>query len=194
MLKNFYWTLVVMIALAGCASAGAEKDIPPPAGAKVAPLPNPKPGSQWMIRLADGSTRLFEVKDGKFFSPERGIIYTNEWNLIEGPGPKTGAWVVYSPHVRTYSFPLWESKKWGGWSTWTSGTYRGSFSTAAEAKKWETIIVPAGTFEAIRVENFSDGAPFSTCWYAVEAEFPIKCTFSEYKWRDYELVEYKLTK
>lgn len=195
MAKSFFHGFIVLtVILAGLSPALAGKNGPPD-GAKVAPLPEAKPGSQWTLRYANGAETtlaISQAKNGKLFF-SNGTVFTAERNMLEGYGPRTGDPISYSPHLRTYSFPLWEGKTWGGWVTWTSGQYSGSYRVNVKAAAWETITVPAGTFEAMRLETLGNGKPWSTCWYAALAEFPAKCTFHQHG-ADFELLAYKLVK
>ena len=172
----------------------------PPAGAKVAPLPQPKPGSWWLLKDAafgEVKVELKSVEEGKFVLKveERGLTYdaptTNEWNGIEVHG-RRGGWVTFNPHSRSFSFPLWEGKKWGGPVTTKSTVGRGDvFNVQVEAKRWETITVPAGTFEAMRVEISGGAAGTGTCWYAPEAQRAVKCETTG-PGRNYELLKYEI--
>jgi hypothetical protein len=166
----------------------------PPAGAKVVSAPNVKPGSYWVLVNQDADIRveLTKVRDGvfitKFGKDER--KYTNEWNALDGPGAKTGTWVTYNPNLTTLSFPLYEGKKWTQTVRWSSGSFSDSFVATGEVKGWERIKVPAGEFEALRVENMN-GPNSSTCWYAPEAERFVKCTSSNPRFA-FEVKEYKI--
>ena len=174
-------------------TAQAIAQLSPPAGAKVIPLPDLKRGSWWVYKDKDGEKKweLKKVEGGKFFVQVEGEgrerIYTNEWNWVEGPG--TAGWVTYSPHFYDYSFPLWQGKKWTG--QYTGGGFPRRMW--GEAKQWDTVKVPAGTFEALKVEvtrerSASTGRLMqikSTCWYADEVRDVIKCD-------DTELLRYEL--
>jgi hypothetical protein len=175
----------------------------PPPGAKVAPFPNPQPGSWWVRKTADGERKieLKQVGDGKLIGEVDGreVVYTSEWNALEGPGISTrpGQWFTYSPHLRTLSFPLWEGKSWGGNVMWTSmGSFTGvgNFDVVAKARGWETVKVPAGEFEAIKVEILSQGGRTNIrtiCWYAPQAQSFVKCDSSN-RGSTYELIAYKV--
>lgn len=187
-----------VVAFAGGVVSEAGSEERPPTGARVAVAPQVKAGSSWVLRYQSGDRRvqLARVEDGTLVTTTEGVqfetIYSPEWNVIAGPGPRSGAWTTYSPHVRRYSFPLWEGKTWGGDVAWSGGGARGSFTATGAAKGWETVRVPAGRFEAIRVEASADGRLWATCWYAVEAQHPIKCTFTQLVGQNYELASYSL--
>lgn len=196
-----YALIVLIAACAGSASMGtvseANAEEGPPAGAKVVLPPDPKPGSWWILRGARGDRRveLVRLADGKFFAVTNGgprVVYDHQWNFIEGPGPRSGAWTVYTPHIRRYAFPLWEGKKWSGWVSWSGGSYSGSFYGKGVAAGWEKVEVPAGTFEALRVEQYSNDQLWATCWYAAEVQYPAKCVFAQLTGQDHELVRYRL--
>lgn len=172
------------------------QDAPPP-GVKVAPAPQPLPGSWWLRRTAKtGDTRveLVEIDDDKFVTRfgDRTKRYTNEWNALDGRSGKTGKRITYTPHLSVLSFPLWPGKKWEQKVRWRSGSASGSFTVRQEAKTWERVSVSAGDFEAIRVEGTA-GRNKSTCWYAEEVQWQVKCDSPNprFKW---ELVEFELAK
>lgn len=198
--KSCVILLPLAIVLATTLVAAQEQ---PPAGAKVAPFPQPKPGSWWLFQdTAFGETKveLKSVEEGKFVlqveerGSTRGSIVTNEWNPTETLSTR-GQWLTFLPHSRVFSFPLWEGKKWGGPVTVkTSGGFGQAFSVRGEAKRWETITVPAGTFEAIRVEALGNPAGGTICWYALEAERSIKCEIAigAPGGRTFELLKYEV--
>ena len=147
---------------------------------------------------------LKRVENGKFFvlveGEDREQIHTDEWNNIEGPSTTIpGQWLAYSPHIYSHSFPLWQGKKWRG--DYAVRSLRGAFVVTSsnstmygEATKWETMTVLAGTFQALRIEvelqvPVANRRYQSKCWYAAEAQRPVKC---EGDLGRYELVRFEL--
>ena len=165
----------------------------------------PQPATRELVGPQNGrwgaKIELKKVEDGKFIAEVdgRGVTYTSEWNALEGPGtlPGPGRWFTYSPHLRTLSFPLWEGKSWGGKVMWTSiggFTGVGEVNIVAKTRGWETVKVPAGEFEAIKVEIVSQGGRTdikTICWYAPEAQNFVKCD-STNRTSTFELASYKL--
>lgn len=187
-------TLVAVSVLAGSNE--------PPAGAKVIQAPQLKAGSWWVIKNSSGEVtrKLIEVKGDKFVilhGKDKRVV-TNEWNGVETTHASRGIPLTFSPHTRTLSFPLWEGKEWGGSVRIESvGDFinRGFLvvnQVRARAVAWEKIFVPAGEFEALRVEN-TIGTMSSTCWYSAEVEYFVKCESSDSSY-SFELVRYQLAK
>ncbi len=169
----------------------------PPPGVTAASHPQPAPGSWWLkrtVKSGDIKVELVEIDQDKFVTRygDRTKRYTNEWNALDGRSGKTGKRITYSPHLSVLSFPLWPGKKWEQKVRWQSGSASGSFMVRQEAKTWERVSVPAGDFEAIRVEGTA-GRNKSTCWYAEEVQWQVKCDSPNprFKW---ELVEFELAK
>ena len=197
-IKGVLLFAILALVFTSAVSAIAQ-DVPPP-GAKFAPFPNPQPGSWWVIKgtTAEWQTRveLKRVENGKFITERGGreIEYTNEWNAFEDGWDQRTIRTKYSPHVRNFSFPLWPGKKWGGIVEWTGRAMLmtgGTYSEWAEAKRWERIRVPAGEFEAMRIENLR-GKIQSTCWYAVEVQRLVKCVSPTHPQTSWELIEFHL--
>ncbi|MGH6953872.1 MAG: hypothetical protein ACREGL_06805 [Alphaproteobacteria bacterium] len=167
---------------------------------RVAPAPLARPGSWWLVRRAGGMDERLELKevrsDGTLVTEAAGrrTLWTPEWNVLESPGPAAGATIAYRPHVRTFSFPLQPGKRWGGQVDWQAGAESGSWTSRGEAKGWESITVPAGRFDALRVEYEIDGQPWFACWYAVEVQYPIKCDYPAQRERSFELLDYRLAR
>ena len=134
---------------------------------------------------------LTKIEEGKFFvksSKSGDLVFTNEWNAIQLPNPRTGPPWLITPHNRYFSFPLWEGKKWSG----LIDVSRSSMLVRREVKRWESVKVPAGTFEAIRVEGGTIAVGNVPCWYAPEVQYPIKCEGAANSWYAWELLEFEL--
>lgn len=167
---------------------------------KEAQFPNPKPGSRWLLKALDGSwTAQFELKrveNGKFIVLLNGreTEYTNEWNALENVVDQRTIRAKFSPHDYSFSFPLWEGKRWGGIVSWTGRAAlmtQDTFSVSGEAKGWEKIEVEAGSFEAIKVIIQTEKI-LVICWYAPEAQLTVKCVSPTHPRRSWELGEFHL--
>lgn len=83
----------------------------------------------------------------------RTLKYDKQWNLISTRGA-AGEGSEYSPPVKYFDFPLEPGKRWSGVSTErdikTMEATR-EHRISAKVGGWETISVPAGTFQAIKV-------------------------------------------
>lgn len=80
-----------------------------------------------------------------------------DWNLIESQGEQKSSHVRFTPPLPFYQFPLQPGKRW-------SGQYKtevidcGSMCDIDvkyeyEVRGWENVTVPAGTFQALRIEG-----------------------------------------
>jgi hypothetical protein len=162
------------------------QDKPPVVTAKVVERPTYYPGDWWDITTG-GTTVRQEVKTvdggritiqvaGRTMVPYD-TIYTEEMNLVNGYGGRTGGAVAYAPHNRSLAFPLQVGKKWDGEVTWTSPpSYTGNYHMDAEAVGWEKITVGKAEYDALRIEyKGSSGRGPSTCRYVVEAKRMVRC-------------------
>jgi hypothetical protein len=114
-------------------------------------------------------------KDAPLESP----IYDLDWNRVGG---------IYSPAKREYSFPLEVGKTWETKYSWSTLDQRGeiTYSGAVKVLGWESITVPAGTFQALRLESEvwwriggdgRTGKDLTTYWYVPEVKRFVKSHF-----------------
>jgi hypothetical protein len=118
-----------------------------------------------------------QAADGQ--GDQRVELYTAEWNLRQGGDADRR----FDPMVPTLAFPLQEGKTWKG--KYTSPSRDGTGTTTGEVEGkvvgFESVTVPAGTFDAakVRVEIHWDyegrrgrgaGTISQTIWYAPEAK------------------------
>lgn len=193
-------TLFAILVLVFTSAVPITAQEPPSPGAKVAPFPNPKPGSWWVLKALDGGwssrVELKRVENERFFTLINGreVEFTSEWNALDNFRDQRTIRDKYSPHSRSYSFPLWEGKVWGGIVGWTGRRdlmTQGTFSVHGEAKPWERIKVSAGTFEAIRL-NIQSGHIDIICWYAPEVQRVAKCVLPTQAHFSWELKEFQI--
>ena len=130
--------------------------------------------------------------------------YTPEWN------PLDVVYAKYTPFLKEYVFPLDAGKKWDGSADkmlFSNGKHAKFFLTG-EVVAFEKVTVPAGTFDAYKVnivldatgtdEDAQIGNTVETYWYAPSVKRYVKYE-NTYK-RDgrvrnkslYELLEYSL--
>jgi hypothetical protein len=169
---------------------------------KTASLPTPKAGSWWLYKTPNGENRieLMRIENGNFVTRQtkygdRDVPYTNEWGTLEAPSSSSSGWLKFDPPVLIFSFPLWEGKNWKKRADWTLEIdafkrVNGSIYVVGEAKAWETITVPAGSFEAIKV-IIKLPTSTSTCWYAPQVHRSVKCD-SDYPQYISELLDFKV--
>lgn len=80
------------------------------------------------------------------------LEYTNDWNLLSSRNTD-GSGSNFSPPIKYFDFPLYPGKKWQGKTTETNiktGAIR-QHSISAIVGEWETVSVPAGTFQGIKI-------------------------------------------
>ena len=109
--------LALTISLMLCAVVGLPAEpITPPAGARVAPLPELKVGDWWLPKNRPGKVVVTAIKDGRI-TMTRGdgkeVVYTQEINTLEYPS-QSGETVIERPFNPNLSFPIWSGKEWGG--------------------------------------------------------------------------------
>ena len=162
--------------------------------------PNPGIGSWWVIRKdnkEDIKIELTEKKDGKFivkYGEKTGVRYTDEWNQIDFLGAVVGRWITYRPHICSFRFDLIEvGKKWT--CSFTCEHCPDEIRSGwGKVLGQEKVSVPAGVFDAIKVELIMSGRISGTYhnWYAPDAQFPVKRVWNGQAAYVYELVRYEL--
>jgi len=180
--------------------------------------PDIKVGDTWVYQGADLATgekrqpvtsTVESVLDDRmvFQTGEQSETYTRELNMMEirrGNSPTFSA----NPFWARYQFPLEVGKQWEGkFDTVSRGGERGyRWQWKVKVEGVESITVPAGTFEAIklRLDGFytcSRGCDWSgrrteTIWYAPVVKRHVKTEFEETsgRYRDsqrFELLSFK---
>ncbi len=138
----------------------------------------------------------------------RMMIYTSQLNFVE-EDPGTPRHRKFSTFYPMYSFPLQVGKTWEHETKFTlaSSASIWEFNYGATVLGIEKVAVPAGTFEAFKIElkgryRWTDGANMwggwqsETCWYAREVKAAVKCEYTDFwgierrRWDGYELVRY----
>jgi hypothetical protein len=130
--------------------------------------------------------------------------YTREWNPIDVVSAR------YAPYLKDFAFPLEIGKKWEGNADkmlFSNGKH-GKFSLKGEVVAFEKVTVPAGTFDAYKInvvldasstdEDANIGNTIETYWYvpSVKRYVKLENTFKRdgrVRSKDiYELLEYSL--
>jgi len=161
---------------AGAAAACAACTTVPPAGTPLqstasATAPAVALGDTWTYRVRDGFTGLERVsqlyrvteagKDriGVSVSHGNGAIeelhvYDREWNWLKRPATNLQSF-DYNPSYQAFAFPLAPGKRWHERLVATDPRDGRRFPVWLDGKVvgWERIKVPAGEFDAIRVER-----------------------------------------
>jgi hypothetical protein len=155
-----------------------------------------------IIEVSDNEIRTRVRVKGK---SESGIAtYTREWN------PTDVIYAQYDPNLKEYAFPLEVGKKWKSSADkrlFSNGKH-GKFFLEGEVVAFEKVTVPAGTFDAYKInvaldasgtdEDANIGNTVETYWYAPSVKRYVKYenTFKRdgrVRSKDiYELLEYSL--
>ncbi|MGD0883677.1 MAG: hypothetical protein ABSA46_02165 [Thermodesulfovibrionales bacterium] len=113
--------------------------------------------------------------------------YTREWNPVDTDSAQ------YAPYLNLFAFPLDVGKKWDSKADkmlFSSGKH-GKFSLKGEVVAFEKVTVPAGTFDAYKInigmdatstdEDAITGTTVETCWFAPAVKRYVKreITFSK---------------
>ncbi len=178
---------------------------------EVINLADNKPGikTERKVVYADASKMVVESKS---LSSKKGTVrvldYTPEWNLIRSRNPE-GSGLDYTPALKYYDFPLSTGKQW------QQSSVENDIKTGAQRKHTlsstvlgrETVTVPAGTFNAIKVITKSELVDATkgettlgtdTSWYVPELRRSVKSETASRKPDGTEdkqiiqLIEYKL--
>ena len=166
-MMRFLSCLTVLTLVAGCATESTY--VPKDAPASVAPAAV-KVGDFWEYSVKDAYTgfdrglRRYEVshvepnrvvvdvtQDGRRVDSE---IYAAGWNGLEYPLPNLQRW-RYAPAFPAYAYPLELGKSWYTVVTATDPVTRQTYKVHTRGKVlgWERIRVPAGEFDALKVQR-----------------------------------------
>ena len=123
----------------------------------------------WKYRITDSYTRLTESESIEVTRVTEDRIHTR--SSRSGPvapgspaaGGVTEVWdrdwnklrrgdTEFSPYYPVLKFPLEPGRSWSGVAQWYSGSGTLRHQISAQAGGWERIVVPAGSFDAIRID------------------------------------------
>lgn len=160
-------SLVLVALAAGCAAESSY--IPKDAPASVAAA-TVRVGDFWEYSVTDAYTgfdrglRRYEVsrvdpnrivvdvtQDGRRVDS---AVYDAGWNGLEHPLPNLQRW-SYAPAFPAYVYPLEPGKSWYTVVTATDPVTRQSYKVHTRGKVlgWERISVPAGQFDALKIQR-----------------------------------------
>lgn len=203
--------LALIVFLAGCAAMATR----PPVGSVEAGMAFPPPGTKWILRQVDhtGVIRTITrtvLEEGFYegrpvYRESDGVntyIYDKATRNHITTLRRDKERYVYSPHHGTFSWPLWVGKWWVAsyavdhrelGRTWNP------VETTWKVEAYEDVTVPAGTFQAFRLQSTPgrSDASYWTIWYAPEIKLIVKqvherTTFNTYGYGKFaiELIEY----
>jgi hypothetical protein len=131
------------------------------------------------------------------------LVLNANWNAISQKGIKGADDIRFVPDASQFSFPLEVGKKW-------RGSFKGECGVLCsfevdyeyEVRGWEKVTVPAGSFDAIRIEgrdNYRHAFGITSIgtrstWLAPEIKHPVKFdyTYANKRLYQYELETYQV--
>ncbi|MDP2809734.1 MAG: caspase family protein [Rhodocyclaceae bacterium] len=156
-------------------------------------------------RVAKVMADTIEIRYVSNRNEQMTIVLNTDWNPLVQLGQEGAAEVKFVPFAPQYQFPLEPGKKWRGQYKGECGplcSFEADYEN--EVRGWERIKVPAGTFEALRIdsrETFKHAFGISSSgtgsvWLAPELKNPVKFeyTYSGRRIKDYELEAYQMAK
>jgi len=204
--------------------AAAAKETPSVDPSTAVQAPRVSVGDQWVAEVVDhqdaalnyrAERTVTDVGPDRIFTSVRTlgkdyvrvVEYTGEWALV-ATHLRSGATTSYAPVLPYLNFPLKPGKSWEArvLETDAEGNQR-LHEVRARVESWETVRVPAGTFNALRVvltdDISKDGVLVQqgedVSWYAPEAQRTVKTeetsfdpATGERRRRTISLVEYVL--
>ncbi len=220
----------IQIALAAPSAARAKPVVT--VGGRVG-RPEIRVGDQWKYVVTDRYTDLKNTFVMEVATVTENRIYTRSAQASDIPGDLTAAagavdvwdrdWnqlrqgqIEYAPLYPFAKFPLEAESKWTGVVKFDSGGVTLIHDVTAQVAGWERVTVPAGTFDAVRINLRGyfravgiggTGSIIDTYWYAPVARQFVKKEFEHHssvsggamgrilspfgRYERWELVEYK---
>lgn len=178
-------------------AANAADRVPANYSGPVADVPLVKAGQTWTYVISDGrdyTVTMFEV------SPDNKTLLTSAFpnypdcnkcrtrmdrngEILEvlGENGKPLREYDYAKGWKPLSFPIYVGKKWKFRADWLVGNRVVSYYSNRKVAAFERVTMPAGTFDAFRIEEYlttSDWSGSATYWYAPEVGVVVKNTTS----------------
>ena len=162
--------LLAVMAAATCAACAGTPTGTPLQSDAVAAAPSVAVGDTWTYRVRDAFTglergnqghRVVDVAGDRIVmvvtregGGEESWIYDRGWNWLKHPAHGLQSF-DYNPSYRAFDFPLAPGKTWRARLTATDPTNGRRFPVWIDGTVlgWEKIKVPAGEFDALRVER-----------------------------------------
>jgi hypothetical protein len=157
------------------------------------------------VTSTKGPVVLSSVNVNSKKAKPRLLHFNGEWNLVAVRNADDSG-LDYAPPLKYYEFPLYPGKTWRQTTTETNsrtGATR-THTVSGTVGPWEDVVVPAGSFRALRVSLQTELFDPSTgerqpgtdvSWYVPEVRRSVRSltTGKDGKQRSLELIEYQLS-
>ena len=147
---------------------GATPSQPAVTGSGPVGRPDIRVGDRWKYRITDTYTKLTEFASIEVTSVGEGRIQTRgSRSTLDAPSSATAGSLVeiwdrdwnqirsgdieFTPFYPALKFPLEPGTQWSGVVQWHGGSGTLRHQLTAQAAAWERVVVPAGSFDAIRI-------------------------------------------
>lgn len=186
-----FWPVCLITIVCGCTTVAAQPVGGPPTGAAKADVGFPVSGTRWVAKFVSETgvttTSVYTIlEDGIHdakpvhrmgFGSTISIYDKATANLI-ATLRNSKETVTYSPHIGTFSWPLYVGKSWIARYTHhdrVRETITDPVQYHYQVEAFEKIVIAAGTWEAFRIQSKSaSGTSLSTIWYAPELKLIVK--------------------
>ena len=156
-------------------------------------------------RVADVRGDRIEIRYASNINEQMTLVLNADWNPVAQLGQRGADDVRFVPFAPYFQFPLAPGKKW-------RGQYKGecgplcSFEVDCEyeVRGWETISVPAGKFEALRIDSRDNyrhafgmtSVGTRSAWLVPKLKHPVKFEYhyGGKRLHEYELESYQIAK
>jgi hypothetical protein len=205
---KFYLVRHIVVGVTLCLSVALAQ-----AQTKKVDKPDLRVGDTWVVRMSHGgeddTMRIMKIEKDSVYVAQKNscgretLVYTTEWAVAEfcGVAPRAGlagggrqqqVSRTAHPPRQLMPFPVSEGQSWTSKYATAEGDVR---YLEGKALGWEKVTVPAGTFEALKIEFVwmpRGGYKLKeTRWYAPEVNNFVKAEVVPEGQLDFELVSYK---
>lgn len=160
-------------------------------------------GDWWMFELrGSGDSRTQYKETVEVIHPDH-VVVTTESGRRRTFSQRMNPLDATRTEIPLVTFPLEVGKKWSAKHDWKNGTHYGTNSMKYEVVAKEEVVVPAGKFEAYKIEGFGfvddkvanwgsvGGQPkvVETYWYAPSVKRIVKYDNKNLKWVPPQFIE-----
>lgn len=158
-----------------------------------------------MYKVAAVRGDRFEIHYVSNINEQMTLVLNADWNPISQLGQRNAEAIKFEPFAPNFQFPLEPGKKWRGQYKGECGpTCSFDVDYEYEVRGWETIAVPAGKFEALRIDSKDNyrhlfgmtSTGKRSAWFVPEIRHPVKFEYfyNGKRLHEYELESYQIAK